>query len=73
MKAMERLWAVLALTLPLAACGVAETGASAATAAESGAQQAAQARSAEDKVAEQIDAAYSQAAEQRRAAEAAGQ
>jgi hypothetical protein len=70
---MERLWALLLVTLPLAGCGVAETGASAGTAAQSAAQQAAQAKATEDQVRQQIDAAYSQAAEQRRAAEAGGQ
>ena len=70
---MERLWALLALALPLAGCGVAETGTTAATAAESAAQQAAQARTAEDHVRKQIDAAYSQAAEERRAGETEGQ
>ena len=54
------------MTLALAGCGVAETGASAGAAAESAAQQAAQ-----DEV-QQVDAAYREAAEQRRAAEADG-
>jgi hypothetical protein len=43
------------------------------TAAESAAQQAAQAQAAQDQVRQQIDAAYRQSAEQRRAAEADGQ
>ena len=63
---MKRRWALLAMTLALAGCGVAETGASAGAAAESAAQQAAQ-----DEV-QQVDAAYREAAEQRRAAEADG-
>jgi hypothetical protein len=67
---MKRLWALLMVALPLAGCGVAETGASATSAADSAAQQAAQARAPQDKVRRQIDAAYSEAAEQRRAAEA---
>ena len=73
MKGMERLWALLLVALPLAGCGVAETGASAGTAAESAAQQAAQARATQVEIRRQIDAASGQAAEQRRAAEAAGQ
>jgi len=70
---MERLWALSALSLLLAGCGVADTRATAGAAAESAAQQAAQAGAAERRVREQVDAAYSQAAEQRRAAEADGQ
>ena len=69
---MKRRWALLAMTLALAGCGVAETGASAGAAAESAAQQAAQARAAQDEVRQQVDAAYRGAAEQRRAAEADG-
>jgi len=70
---MERLWALLLVALPLAGCGVAETGASAGAAAESAAQQAAQARATQVEIRQKIDAASSQAAEQRRAAETAGQ
>jgi len=66
---MERFWALLVVALPLAGCGVAGTGVGAATATESAAQPAAQAQAAQD----QIDAAYRQAAEQRRAADADGQ
>ena len=73
MKGMERLWALLLVALPLAGCGVAETGASAGAAAESAAQQAAQARATQVEIRQKIDAASSQAAEQRRAAETAGQ
>jgi hypothetical protein len=73
LKGMERLWALLVVALPLAGCGVAETGASAGTAAESAARQATQAQAAQDQVRQQVDAAYRQAAEQRRAAEADGQ
>ena len=73
LKDMERFWALLVVALPLAGCGVAGTGVGAGTAAESAAQQAAQAKATEDQVRQQIDAAYSQAAEQRRAAEAGGQ
>ena len=69
---MDRSWALSAITLALAGCGVAETGVSAGAAAESAGQQAAQARAAQDQVRQQIDAAYREAAEQRRAAEADG-
>jgi hypothetical protein len=51
---------------------MAQTGTAAGSAAESAAQQAAQARVTQDKVRDQIDAAYRQAEEQRRAAEADG-
>jgi hypothetical protein len=67
---MKRSWALLIVVLALAGCGVAETGASATSAAESATQQATQARTPQDQVRRQIDAAYSEAAEQRRAAEA---
>ena len=60
---------MLALPVLLVGCGVAETGAAASSAAESAAQQAAQGRQTEDRVRQQIDAAYGQAEEQRRAAE----
>jgi hypothetical protein len=43
---MERLWALLAPALPLAGCGVAETGTATATAADLAAQQAAEQRNA---------------------------
>jgi hypothetical protein len=68
-----RVRALLALSMLLGGCGAAETGASAAAGAESAAQQAAQGRAAEDKVRQQIDAAYKQAEDQRRAAEKDGQ
>ncbi len=73
LKRMGRVWAVLAPAMVLAGCGVAETGTTAANAAESAAQQAAQARASQDEVRRQIDAASTQAAEQRRAAETEGQ
>ena len=72
MKGMERLWALLLVALPLAGCGIADTGAGAGAAAETAAQQAAQARASQDEVRQQIDAAYREAAEQRRAADADG-
>ena len=73
LKGMERLWVSLAAALPLAGCGVTATGSGAGTAAESAVQQAAQAQAAQEQVRQQVDAAYRQAAEQRRAAEADGQ
>ncbi|HWX69067.1 MAG TPA: hypothetical protein VNY25_05140 [Steroidobacteraceae bacterium] len=69
---MGPVWALLALPMLLAGCGMAQTGTAAGSAAESAAQQAAQARVTQDKVRDQIDAAYRQAEEQRRAAEADG-
>jgi len=69
---MERFSALLAMTLALAGCGAAGTAVSTGAAAESAAQQAAQARAAQDQVRQQIDAAYREAAEQRRAADADG-
>jgi hypothetical protein len=70
---MERLWVFPLLSLLVSGCGVADTGATAGASAESAAQQAAQAQTAEKRVREQVDAANTQAAEQRRAAEADGQ
>lgn len=69
---MAHLWALLMLPVLLAGCGMAETGAAAGAAAESAAQQAAQSRAAQQQVPDQIDAAYREAEEQRRAAEADG-
>ncbi len=63
----------LALAAALTGCGVAETGAAAAAGAASKAEEAKQAQATEARVQQQIDAAYSQAADQRRAAEAASQ
>ena len=59
----------LSLATLLSGCGVAETGAAAAGAAASAAQEAKDARKTEDRVKEQIDAAYEQAAERNRTAE----
>jgi hypothetical protein len=57
----------------LAGCGLAETGAAAATAGASQAEQARQAKDTEARVQKQLDAAYQQAADQRHAAEAESQ
>ena len=70
---MARLWVPLALAMTLSACGVVDTGATAAAQAESAAQQAAQAQAAQERVRGQIDAAYDEAERQRRAAEKDGQ
>ena len=70
---MGRVWALIAVALPLAGCGMSGTGATAAAEAESAAQQAARARAVQDQVRRQIDAAQDKTAEQRRAAEADGQ
>jgi len=69
---MAHPWALLALPVLLAGCGVAETGTAAGAAAGSAAQQAAQSRAAQEQVRDQIDAAYREAEEQRRAAEPDG-
>lgn len=60
----------LLVTLSLAGCGLAETGASAAAGAASEAQQAKQAKATEAKVQQQINAAYQQDAARRKAADA---
>lgn len=70
---MARSLVLLSLILSLAGCGVAETGASAATAAAGKAEEARQGLRTEARVREQLDAASKQAAEQRNAAEAAAQ
>jgi hypothetical protein len=71
---MGRAWALTALPVALlAGCGVAETGMSGASAAEAAAQQAAQARAAQAEVRRQIDAAYQEDAQRRRAADTDGQ
>ncbi len=71
-EGMGRTWAPLALSALLTGCGMAGTGTATPAAAESAAQQAAQAPAAEARVQHQIDAAYSEAAEQRRAADPDG-
>jgi hypothetical protein len=70
---MGRVWALLASMLSLSGCGLAETGTAAATGASAQAQQAAQAKTTEERVKQQVDAAYQQAADQRAAAESQGQ
>jgi hypothetical protein len=71
---MVRALTLLALlSTALAGCGLTETGAAAGAGAEAQAQQAAAAARTEQQVKQQIDAAYSQAAQQRRAADTEGQ
>jgi hypothetical protein len=70
---MARSLIVLTLVLSLTGCGVAETGAAAATAATTKAQEAREGLKTEARVREQVDAAMKQAAEQRNSAEAASQ
>jgi hypothetical protein len=63
----------LALAVALNGCGLAETGAAAAAGGASKAEELRRAKETEGQVKQQIDAAYQQAAEQRRAGEAASQ
>jgi hypothetical protein len=70
---MARSLVLLSLVLSLTGCGVAETGAAAATAATTKAQEAREGLKTEARVREQVDAAMKQAADQRNAAEAASQ
>ena len=73
LKDMRRVWALLTLTMSLAGCGLAGTGAPGAAGAAAEAQQARQARHTQEQVKQQIDAAVQQAADQRRDAEASAQ
>lgn len=61
---------MLAPTLALAGCGLAETGATAVAGGASAAQQAKQAQDTEAKVRQQINDAYKEDAARRKAAEA---
>ena len=63
----------LVLAAALTGCGLAETGAAAAAAGASKAEELRRAQETEPQVKQQIDAAYKQAAQQRRAGEAAAQ
>ena len=65
--------ALLAILLPLAGCGLVETGATAAAGGASAAQQAKEAKQTEAKLQQQINAAYQQDAARRKAAEAQAQ
>jgi hypothetical protein len=70
---MARSLVLLCLILSLTGCGVAETGAAAATEGAAKAEEVRQGLQTEARVREQLDAAAKQAAEQRNAAEAASQ
>lgn len=65
--------ALLAILLTLTGCGLAETGVTAAAGGASAAQQAKQAKETEEKIQQQINAAYQQDAARRKAAEAEAQ
>jgi hypothetical protein len=67
---MARSFVILSFVLALAGCGVADTGAAAATAAASAAQEAREGLKTEARVREQLDAATKQAADRNIAAEA---
>ncbi len=70
---MTRLLALIPLMLSLNGCGVAETGAAAATAATSKAQEAREGLKTEARVREQLDAAAKHDSDVRNAADAASQ
>ncbi len=67
---MQRSLVLIGLVLSLSGCGVAETGAVAASAATTKAQEVRQGLETEKRVRQQLDIAAQQAAEQRKAAEA---
>jgi len=64
-----RIFPVLLLALPLAACGLAETAATGAAGAASEAQAAKQAQQTEQRMEQQVEAAKQQDAKQRQAGE----
>jgi hypothetical protein len=70
---MARSLVLVPLIVLLTGCGVAETGAAAATAATAKAQEAREGLKTEARVREQLDAAAKASAEQRNSAEAASQ
>ena len=70
---MSKAVALIPLLLCVAGCGVADTGAAAVTAAAAKAEEIRQGKQVEARTQQQIDSAYQQAAEQRKAAEAASQ
>jgi hypothetical protein len=70
---MARSVVLLTLILSLTGCGVAETGAAAASAGAAKAEEVRQGLQTEARVREQVEAASKQAAEQRAAADAAAQ
>jgi hypothetical protein len=70
---MARSLALLGIMLTLAGCGVAETGAAAVTEATAKAEEIRQGQQTMERVKQQLDIASRQAADQRKAAEAASQ
>ena len=72
MRHAHALFLAAALML-LTGCGLADVGAAGATSAASRAEEVKQAKQTEARVQQQVDAAYSQDAQQRGAAEAASQ
>ncbi|HUG73663.1 MAG TPA: hypothetical protein VMK82_09585, partial [Steroidobacteraceae bacterium] len=68
-----RIVSLLVITAALSACGLAETGAAAATTGVSAAEQAREAKKTTDRVEADLEAAQQAAAEARRAAEADSQ
>jgi uncharacterized membrane protein len=70
---MQNALCTAAALMLLTGCGLADVGATGATSAASAAQEAKQAKETEAQVRQQVDAAYQQAAEQRKAAEAGSQ
>ena len=70
---MRQALILMAAALSLTGCGLAETGLAAGAGAASKADEIREGRRAEERVKQQIDAAYSQTAEQRKAAEAASE
>jgi hypothetical protein len=65
--------AIIVLSLPLTACGLAETGAAAAAGGASEVQQAKEAKATEERVKKQVEAAVQQATDRQHAAEAESQ
>jgi hypothetical protein len=72
LAAMARAWALVALSLSLSGCGLAGTTTAAAGGAASEAQQAREAKHTEERLKQQVNAAFEQAADQRPDAEEAG-
>ncbi len=70
---MNKLLILVAVLAPLAGCGLAEVGVAGGASAASKAEEVKQAQQTEARMQKQIDAAYGQAAEQRKAAEAASE
>ncbi len=72
-RSVTLLSATIILGTTLTGCGLVDTGAATAAAGASQAEQVRQAKNTEAQVRKQLDAAYQQSADQRRAAEAESQ